>query len=197
MHFFYLLCIPHTPAFSSWFYHPIIFVQKCKLRINRRNGEGNSDGSVSTLVLTCSASKKKETDHCGSKLDRQAYQENSDLPSCMITSPSSITTLWQLPKRFSYTLRGINEQCKAISSHDPPLYDRWRSSVICVWSCGVLGGCGPFILCTLIFFMWRTVTVWKERQFYFLQQSMKLVRVLTNVVINPEMVCLDQGFSDP
>jgi hypothetical protein len=37
-------------------------------------------------------------------------------------------------KRFSYTLRGINEQVKAISNHNPPLYDRWRSSVSC---CGL------------------------------------------------------------
>jgi len=82
----------------------------------------------------------------------------------MITFPSSITRPWLLPQWFSYTLRGINEQCKAISSHNSPLYDRWRSSVSCVWSCGVLGSCSPFLLCTLVLFMSRIVMVWKEGQ---------------------------------
>lgn len=82
--------------------------------------------------------------------------------------PINITTPWLLPKRFSYTLRGTNEQCKSISSHNPPLYDRWRSSVRCVWSCGGLAGCGPFILCTLLLLMWWTVMVGKERQFWLL-----------------------------
>ena len=165
MHFFHPLCIPHAPPFSSWFYHPIIFGQKCKLRINRRNGEGKSNGNVTRLVLTCTA---PENEYCGSRLERQACQKHSDLPSCMITSPSSITTPWLLPKRFSYTLRGTNEQCKSISSHNPLLYDRWRSSVSCVWSRGVLTGCVPFIFCTLVLFMWWIVMAWKERQFQLL-----------------------------
>jgi len=146
----------------------IIFDEKYKLRINRRNGKGNSGSSVSRLVLTCSAPKNE---YCMSKLERQACQKHSDLPSCMITSPASITTPWLPPKRFSYTLRGINEQCKAISSHNPPLYDRWQSNVTCIWSCCILGGCGPFILCKLILFMWRIVMAWKERQFQLLHTT--------------------------
>jgi hypothetical protein len=170
MDFFYLLCLPHSPPFSSWFYHRITFDQKSKSRSNKRKGESNSDGSVRRFVLTFSA---PNNEYCGSRLECQACQKHIDLPSCMITSPSSITTPWLLLKRLFYTLQGTNERCKAISSHNPPLYDRWRSSVncvSCVRSCGVLRGCDPFILRTLVLFMWWIVMGWKECQFQMLSK---------------------------
>jgi hypothetical protein len=120
------------------------------------------------INLFCAPRPPQKNEYCGSRLERQACRKHSDLPSCMITSPSSIATPWLLPKRFSYTLRGTNKQCKSISSRNPPLYDRWRSSVSCVWSYGGLAGCDPFILCTLVLFMWWIVMVWKERQFQLL-----------------------------
>jgi hypothetical protein len=154
MHFFYLLCL-HIPAFHILldFITRIMCGHECKWS-NRRNGEGNFYGSGSRLVLTCSA---PNNECCASRLKRQACQKHSDLPSCMLTSPSSI----QRPGCFKNDFRTHYEEWTSKLRPFPAIILRFMTGdgvvVSCVWGCGILCGSGPFVFPTLVLFIWCIV----------------------------------------